>query len=297
MGLATGDAMGGPLEFMSTNQVQIKHGRVTSMIGGGWLQLRSGQYTGNTLLMMAMAENLIEHRDLDIGDLSARYLKWHRTNPRDIGPVTRAALALIHEGENIETAAARADTEMSGESDDNDPLPRCVPLTLLYYHSPEILMQKTVQAVTLTHRNKKVISAAVTLNLILSRILNGESERDKIFAQVANLLDENELGIYNMLPDVSGKKEESLRSSSRVQDTLETAVWAVWKKKNYRDAIVTVINLGGAAGTIGAVTGALAGACYGEGNIPPAWLQALEDKNIIAGFAGRIAKLAEPGKP
>ncbi|NMD35361.1 MAG: ADP-ribosyl-[dinitrogen reductase] hydrolase, partial [Planctomycetes bacterium] len=39
MGLAVGDALGAPLEFMSERQVQIKHGRVTEMIGGGWLSL------------------------------------------------------------------------------------------------------------------------------------------------------------------------------------------------------------------------------------------------------------------
>lgn len=291
LGLAVGDAMGGPLEFMSVNQIQIKHGTVTSMIGGGWLQLRPGQYTDDTTLMMATAESLSEHRQVNLEDLSKRYLKWYQSDPQAIGQITRATLGLMHEGAGIEEAAAKADAELSADNDDSDPLPRCVPLALLYCASPERLMKETARVAKLTHYNKKVISAAVTLNLVLSRILNGETERQKIFSQVAQLLDENELGLYNMLPDIAGKKEEDLRTSSRVQDTLETALWTLWMKKNYRECIATVINLGGDTDTIAAITGALAGAYYGEQGIPAEWLKHLEDKNIIAGLAGRLYKI------
>lgn len=296
LGLAVGDAMGGPLEFMSNNQVQIKHGNVTGMIGGGWLHLRPGQYTEDTILMMAVAESLMEYRELKLDDITKRYLKWYRGNPQDIGQVMRATMALIYQGHNIEIASAKAHEEMSGPTDDSDPLPRSVPLALLYFDLPSRLMQETVRAVKLTHFDKKVISSAVTLNLLLSRILNGETDRNKITQQVAQILDENELGLYNMLPDIGNKKIQELRSSSRVQDTLETAFWALWKTKSYRDAIVTVINMGGDADTIGAITGALAGAYYGEEGIPEQWLKSLEDKNIITGFANRLYKMASNPK-
>ena len=34
-GVAVGDALGGPLEFMSDRQIRDAYGRVTDMIGGG----------------------------------------------------------------------------------------------------------------------------------------------------------------------------------------------------------------------------------------------------------------------
>ena len=39
-GVAVGDALGGPVEFMDAMTIQQKFGRVTDMIGGGWLNLK-----------------------------------------------------------------------------------------------------------------------------------------------------------------------------------------------------------------------------------------------------------------
>ena len=39
-GVAVGDALGGPLEFMTAEQIAQRHGLVTEMIGGGWLSLQ-----------------------------------------------------------------------------------------------------------------------------------------------------------------------------------------------------------------------------------------------------------------
>ena len=38
LGLAVGDALGAPLEFMGAEDIAAKHGRVTEMLGGGWLK-------------------------------------------------------------------------------------------------------------------------------------------------------------------------------------------------------------------------------------------------------------------
>jgi hypothetical protein len=43
IGLAIGDALGGPTEFMSREELRAKHGKVTDMIGGGWLNLKPGR--------------------------------------------------------------------------------------------------------------------------------------------------------------------------------------------------------------------------------------------------------------
>ncbi len=292
LGLATGDALGGPLEFMSVSQLQIKHGTVNGMIGGGWLNLRPGQYTEDTILMMGMAESLIEHKQLNLDDVAKRCLAWYRTNPKDGGTITKAVLAAWQEGVKIEDAARKINEEVTTQSDNNDGIIRCIPLSLLYFQDMEKLMQETLRAAMLTHYDKKTASAAVAVNLLISRMLQGESDRKKILQQVGQLLDDNELGIYNVLPDVSSKKKDDLRCSPRLQDTLEASLWGWFKAKNFQDAMVTVVNLGDDADTIGALTGALNGAYFGEESIPADWLKTLEDKNIIANLGRRLYKLA-----
>ena len=50
--------------------------------------------------------------------------------------------------------------------------------------------------------------------------------------------------------------------------------------------------MGGDTGAVGAVTGALAGAVYGEAGIPPRWLAPLQGRARIAAVADRLADLA-----
>jgi ADP-ribosylglycohydrolase len=58
-------------------------------------------------------------------------------------------------------------------------------------------------------------------------------------------------------------------------DTLRIALWGFLTTDNFRDAIIKVISLGNDTDTFAAVTGALAGACYGYEKIPNNW------KNVI----------------
>lgn len=46
------------------------------------------------------------------------------------------------------------------------------------------------------------------------------------------------------------------------------ALWSFYQSDNFRDAVLTAVNLGNDAATVGAVTGQLAGAYYGYRNIP-----------------------------
>jgi len=291
-GFAIGDALGGPLEFMSANQIQIKHGVVQSMIGGGWQDLRPGQGTDDTALMCATAESLIEHKAIKPDALVQQYLRWYRTNPRDIAPTTREVFAAVEKGLSIEAASQKQIQDRPGQQEDNDFLSRCLPLSLLYFADPSKLMINTMKLAQMTHAEPKIASGAVALNLLISRILQGESDKKTILSQVMQLLDDNEAGVYNVLPDVMSKKKEMLRVGQRMQDTLETSIWGWYKAKNFKDGLITVINLGGDADTIGAISAAILGAYYGEDQIPQEWLAELEDKNIISGLGRKLYKIA-----
>ena len=65
-GVAVGDALGGPLEFMSAEEIHRQHGWVTTMLGGGWLDLQPGETTDDTAMTLAVAEGIIEHPEAPI---------------------------------------------------------------------------------------------------------------------------------------------------------------------------------------------------------------------------------------
>ena len=76
-----------------------------------------------------------------------------------------------------------------------------------------------------------------------------------------------------------------IKSSGYVVDTLEAAIWCLLTTGSYKDAVLKAVNLGDDTDTVGAVTGALAGALYGFNAIPASWLDALLKRDFIENYA------------
>ena len=67
-----------------------------------------------------------------------------------------------------------------------------------------------------------------------------------------------------------------------------TAIYLALYSPTLEEAVVRAINLGGDADTMGAMTGALAGARWGAGAIPPAWLEGLANREGILSRADAL---------
>ena len=58
-GVAVGDALGGPLEFMSREAVHRAYpDGLRDMVGGGWLNLKPGETTDDTAMALCVAEGI-----------------------------------------------------------------------------------------------------------------------------------------------------------------------------------------------------------------------------------------------
>jgi ADP-ribosyl-[dinitrogen reductase] hydrolase len=62
---------------------------------------------------------------------------------------------------------------------------------------------------------------------------------------------------------------------------LEAALWAFHDAADFRQAVLRAVNLGDDADTTGAVCGQLAGAYWGETNIPSDWMKGLARPEMI----------------
>jgi ADP-ribosyl-[dinitrogen reductase] hydrolase len=58
--------------------------------------------------------------------------------------------------------------------------------------------------------------------------------------------------------------------------------------RSFPGAVTAAVSMGGDADTVGACTGALAGACFGIGAIPGAWLAGLRDARTVLDTAARL---------
>lgn len=72
--------------------------------------------------------------------------------------------------------------------------------------------------------------------------------------------------------------EYDLSPSGYVVDSFKCALAAILSSNTFEDTLVRVVNLGGDADTIGAITGGIAGALYGFDKIPSRWIAVLDDE-------------------
>jgi hypothetical protein len=75
--------------------------------------------------------------------------------------------------------------------------------------------------------------------------------------------------------------------------SLECSLWSILKTNNFKDAILMGISLCGDADTIGAITGQIAGATYGNSSIPEEWKQKLVQYGGIVNLSNKIIRAGE----
>ena len=108
-GVAVGDALGAPLEFLNASQILERHGKpVAEMVGGGWLSVLPGEVTDDTQMTLAVAEGILRAHETGadmVECVGGMFLRWYATRPRDVGQTCAMVLdALSGSDERTESA-------------------------------------------------------------------------------------------------------------------------------------------------------------------------------------------------
>ena len=72
LGLAIGDAMGAPVEFMKRGTFEP----VTEYRSGGKFRLKAGEWTDDTAMALCLAKSLLESKGFDPIDQMDKYTAW-----------------------------------------------------------------------------------------------------------------------------------------------------------------------------------------------------------------------------
>ncbi len=296
LGLAVGDALGGPLEFMGREAIRIRFGEVREYLGGGWLHLRPGQGTDDTAMAQALAESLVALGEFQVRDVADRYVAWLATDPPDVGNTTRAALGYLAAGGDLAQASARAHELSEHKSAGNGSLMRCAPLALLYRARPDRLVDASAADARITHYDKLAVSASACFNLLVAESLREGADREGLVERASQAVRPYLDRVDDVLPgerDPHGPArfyddEYTPPASGFVLNTLRAAVWAFNTTRSFEDCLVRAVNLGEDADTTGTVAGALAGAYYGAHRIPERWLARLEARSRMEWLAEQL---------
>lgn len=285
LGLAIGDALGVPAEFMSREQ--LKENPIQDMIGGGVWNQPAGTWSDDTAMTLATVDAINKVESYDDNTLYQEtmnnFVDWYKhgefavdKNRFDIGNTCKAAINNYIINNNI------ASCGIDGEAYGNGALMRIFPAVFLdnIYNTARISM--------LTHRNTLCTMSSILYTIMCCKILNGSSKEDS-FRFLNKYIEINkETTPHELLRladyDFINTNENDIKSSGYVVDTLEASIWCFMNTNSYRECVLKAINLGEDTDTVGAIAGALAGLYYGIGDdygIPYEWINKLRDHNIL----------------
>lgn len=284
-GVAIGDALGAPLEFMDKKQIQHKYGTVDKMIGGGCLDVEPGEITDDTQMTIAVAKGIVESPDEPEPYIGKYFIDWLKTDPKDVGRTCRTSIqnayCAIQNVPSLSNSngvapyifwsdASKANAlESKRGNAGNGALMRTV-YPGLYYPNEGQAVHVADRISRMTHWDEKSAEACRLYTklihyLITNANLKVEEKINGISDMLANTRYDN--SIIPKVPEPSGY----------VVNSFYCALHCLYHTEDLKSAIVMAVNMGGDTDTIGAITGGLAGALYGFSRIPVIWYAQLDD--------------------
>lgn len=272
--LAIGDALGAPLEGSPKPEVWLAEFR-----SGGRHFRKKGQVTDDTLQAIAVAESLVASNGFCETDLVEKLSETYIVRPEWFGPTSTLFFDLVRSGTVPHHAAWLVHKRNHG-SRTNGSVMRGFPLGI-FYPAPRVY-EMSLLCSSITHYDPVAGHCSAFLNVMVSDMVRG-IPRQRAFRHARSLCTNNEvhamLGSYDQYD-----RDPSLDSVACSHAALHSFMHA----KSLEQAILSAVNLGGDADTVGACCGALAGAYWGAGAIPRRWTQDLEGHNRLVQLAGRV---------
>jgi ADP-ribosyl-[dinitrogen reductase] hydrolase len=281
IGLAVGDALGAAVEFRDPGTFAP----VTCYRNGGPHSLAAGQWTDDTSMALALADSL--GRGWNLNDQAAQYVQWLENGKYsvngwcfDIGSTTRQAIERFMESGD----ATKSGLTYPGDSG-NGGIMRIAPVAIYAagheYHTNwncTTIYNLGVDSSAVTHASEMCKSAAGWMALMLVDLISGTSREEAL-----RYRPELENALHPAIKAVAkgSYKENVVRGSGFVVQSLEAALWAFHDANSFEEAVLKAVNLGDDADTTGAICGQFAGAYWGESGIPESLRNGLDKKEML----------------
>ena len=281
LGLAVGDALGAPVEFMLPREIQAAHGVHREMTGGGWLRLRPGAVTDDTQMSLWLARAIVAGEGFDTRRAATHLAAWLRLGPVDVGHTVRRGLRrFVVEG----TLAGPPSPGDAG----NGAAMRVLPVALATLADHPALSRAAVEQGRITHHHPLSDAACVHVGELVQLSCLGYGMPRLRRASDALVRAHPEFA-FDPYPGLSG---------GYVAETLATVLHFLHRTRGFEECLVGVVNQGGDADTTGAIAGAIAGAWHGPEDIPRRWLRALDPalREELEWLADRLVALSPLGR-
>ncbi len=316
-GLALGDALGCPTEFMTRTQIRAESGWVDGLIQApAWHPhhlLQAGRVTDDTGQTLAVAHAVQEDGSLSAEEVARQLILWAEEagNAVDlvIGPSTRTAIERIREGESPRQTGDKGTT--------NGSTYRGIIPGLVYHSCPEQILSSVVEACLPTHGTTAAISGAASVAFAVAFALNLMPPLEEILtAAKYGAVAGRERGKWMWTTPLEKRIELAIRlvkenpepenaltalsdfvgTDMQVSESVASAFGVVaLAQGDPMKAVRYGANIGGDTDTIAALAGAVCGAWQGIDAFDPGMVAKVEEVNHLdlANEARRIARIIE----
>lgn len=304
-GLALGDAVGVPFEFMTRDKVRKYD--LSRMYEYGSHNQPMGTFSDDTSMVLATLDAMGDNIGC-IGGVMDNFKEWLNNgiytangDVFDVGGTTLRSIQRYSNGEDLALCG-----ECDEYSNGNGSLMRMLPMVYyIWVHRGLIIDEGDVNIInmfsSLTHAHDLSKMCCVYYVYVALYIL-AESSKLGIQKAIENGIEAVEnyyttQGTPNIVLDVAELSslkdmfkvdERDIKSSGYVVDSLEASLWCLYHSKGYKNAVCSAVSLGEDTDTIGAITGSLAGLYYGLDNLPVDWMAELRNKALIDSVCNRF---------
>ena len=295
LGLALGDALGAPFEFMRSHEIP----RPLPVLAEKWMGLPPGTTTDDTAMAMNLVDSLVSVGRLDTRDLAARHVAWFRGGPPDVGTQTARVLARVSEGAVAEEAAETLWRVRGPEiSAGNGSVMYCAPLGVAYARRPRELSRLAPRLSAVTHFDGRCKTAVLAVTEAVGALVRGSDRRAAVISALEAAADlEGGEELEFLVEEVGRSRPIDGPDQGFCLFAAAAGLQALGREDAFEQALVRVVGLGGDTDTNGAVAGALVGAAAGRDGLPASWAERLADGDAIERRAAALGDLAAQMPP
>ncbi|MEU6483929.1 ADP-ribosylglycohydrolase family protein [Streptomyces sp. NPDC046887] len=272
VGAAVGDALGGPFEFGPAGAFSARFPQVgcggEMAGGGGW---DPGEATDDTQMAVLVGESLLERGGLDLADVFGRFRRWAVAEPKDIGLQTEDVLTSGLEWDRAAAEHFRVNRRAAG----NGALMRASTSAVWFAgRGREATMDAARRISALTHGDPAAWEGTAIFHELVRVALEGGDPLAAL-PEVLGSVQPEHRERYAVVLAADWHPDLATEFNGAVWPCLGSAVWALRTTDGFEEAVRAAVDLGGDTDTVAAVTGGLAGACYGLEAVPGRWTEPL----------------------
>jgi ADP-ribosylglycohydrolase len=294
-GLAIGDALGYPTEFMTLDRIKSEYGPrgITNLPD-------PALFSDDTQMSVAIAEALVKAGEKDIESIMEvvreEFIKWYDSLENDRAPGN----ACLKGVRNMKAGIPWTRSGIAGSKGCGSAM-RVAPIGYLYQHDPDKLKEVACSTSVCTHRHPAADTASIAAAYLVKLALDGVSP-DKMIAHLftftAGISAQFDQSISKVEKCLGWEDEEKalayLGEGWVGEEAVALALYSFLRNTDsYKKVIIRGANTNGDSDSIACIAGSISGAYLGIDAIPSEWVKRIEKSSYLEDLAQRLAAKKE----